>query len=194
MLTTIQTFTNKEVAPLDLRPQDIDINDIAHALALINRFNGHTRKPISVAQHSIMVSRLAQEFVSVGEPHLTLDVGLQGLLHDASEAYLGDMTKWVKQAPGMHGYRAIERRAQEAIFEAFDLPYEMHQAVQEADKLMVRFEAYKGYNGHFKFSHQDLGYGPPTDKEKKMLEGWRHWSWHTAEEIFLAEYRILKTS
>src|SRR5580765_2644929 len=86
MKPLILTFSGKHVNPLNLRPEDIDIVDIAHALACCNRFAGHCRRPINVAQHSVYVSRLCD------------DTGFerQALLHDASEAYLGDITKWLK--------------------------------------------------------------------------------------------------
>jgi hypothetical protein len=80
----MHTFTGKLVDPLVLRVEDIDEHDIAHALALTNRYGGHTSIAYSVAEHSILVGYLAR---LKGGPV----AGLLGLLHDAHEAYLGDM-------------------------------------------------------------------------------------------------------
>lgn len=89
------TYTGKRFYPLDPRAEDIDIVDIAHALSLTNRFNGHTEFPYSVAQHSLKVSL----FVTDGQ-------FLGGLLHDAAEAYVNDMVRPVKQY--LVEYKAIE--------------------------------------------------------------------------------------
>src|SRR4051812_2148358 len=103
MAPLILTYTGKHVNPFDLKPDDICIEDIAHALALCNRFAGHTKRPMSVAQHSVYVSRLCPNY------------RLAGLLHDASEAYLGDVTKWVKSTHEFEAYREAEDRIQYQI-------------------------------------------------------------------------------
>lgn len=81
----IQTFTGKKVFPLDIRAQQICIQDIAHALSLKCRFGGHCRTFYSVAEHSIRVSRIVPK-------HLKLIA----LLHDAAEAYLPDVCAPIK--------------------------------------------------------------------------------------------------
>lgn len=105
----IQTYTGKLFTPYDPNPDDIDINDIAHSLSLINRFNGHTKIPYSVAEHSLWVSRHCK----------SNSVALLGLLHDASEAYLGDIARPLKT----YEYRAAERWLQECILRKFGLHY-----------------------------------------------------------------------
>lgn len=77
----ITTFTGRTVNPLALEVSDIDVRDIAHALACQNRFAGHTQLPVNTALHSYYVSMMCPS-----NP-------LRGLLHDGAEAYLGDVTK-----------------------------------------------------------------------------------------------------
>ncbi len=81
----IATYTGKQFWPLDPRPEEVCIEDIAHALSNICRFTGHCRHFYSVAQHSLFVSR-----------HLPDELKLAGLLHDAAEAYLADIARPVK--------------------------------------------------------------------------------------------------
>lgn len=88
MSTIVHTFTGKRVDLLAPQPEDICIEDIAHALAYSTRFNGQTRVAITIAQHCVVGSYL------LAEPVLALAF----LLHDAHEAYLGDLTQPVKAA------------------------------------------------------------------------------------------------
>lgn len=120
---TIKTFTGRYVHPLDMTPEDIDIEDIAHSLARLCRYNGHCGGFISVARHSIWVA---------DSLYLT-DFQLWGLLHDAPEAYLGDMTRPVKQQPDMIKFRHADDALEKVIAEKFDLPYPMPDAVHDAD-------------------------------------------------------------
>lgn len=162
------------VNPLRLTPEDVRIEDIAHHLALINRFNGGTPKPISVAQHSVLVSRLLPD-----------EHALAGLLHDASEAYLGDVTKWLKMSDAMTAYREAEAWAQRVIFGVFGCPLEQHPDIDDVDRLMVRYEAWKSG-----ITIDVPGYEPPN-KEECKLSGWKPWSWQYAEELFMATFRSL---
>src|SRR5262245_25387833 len=94
----MKTYTGKKVNPLNIRVEDIDIRDIAHHLATINRFTVALKRPVSVAQHSIYVARLLDG--SGVEP--------EALFHDAPEAYLNDINKWLKRTDVMKGYREAE--------------------------------------------------------------------------------------
>lgn len=85
-------FSGRRVYPFDLRPEDIDINDIAHALAMQCRYNGHVSRFYSVGEHCIRVSDALMR--DHGDPLLAL----RGLLHDAGEAYTGDFTRPVKNS------------------------------------------------------------------------------------------------
>lgn len=180
----ILTHSGQHLDVFDLKSDDIRIEDIAHALACINRFNGHLAKPVSVAQHSVSVSKLCEG----------TGYELEGLLHDASEAYLGDVTKWLKQTEAFAGYREAEGRIQRLIFDKFGIEYPCDEAellsaeVQEADWMMVRFEAERGYGQSWQSWSE---YPPITDEERTRIGEWRPWSWREAERRFLQHFGIV---
>ncbi len=117
----IRTYGGRIVAPFDLKHEDIDLDDIAHALSNECRYGGHCRF-ISVAQHSVLVAR-----------HLPIELQLWGLLHDGSEAYLKDIPKPLKVLPQFAFYREAEERILQTISERFDLPWPIPAQVEEAD-------------------------------------------------------------
>lgn len=125
-----QTYSGKAAYPLDPRPEDFCIEDIAHALSLVCRFGGHSKRFYSVAEHSVRVSHICDPADA-----------LWGLLHDAAEAYCGDMVRPLKMDDAMRGYRAAERRIQGAICERFGLPPKMPDSVKRADNVMLATEA-----------------------------------------------------
>ncbi len=124
---SIQTFTGKPFWPLDPKPEDIEIDDIAHALALTCRFRGHCVSFYSVAQHSIYVSEVCQE-----------EHALWGLLHDAAEAYLADIPHPVKEQ--MPAFKIIEEQMLEAIMGRFSLNWPIPESVLIADKQLLATE------------------------------------------------------
>lgn len=123
----IRTFTGKYVDPLNLQPEDICIEDIAHHLSLINRYCGAYPFPLSVAQHSLMVSY----FMAASDG--SREAALAGLLHDASEAYLNDMASPVKHNRGMLFYREAEDRAERLIFAKFGIDHSLLALTKGAD-------------------------------------------------------------
>jgi len=125
----MQTNSGVQFWPLAPRPEDIRIEDIAHALARQCRFAGHLDDHYSVAQHSVLVS-LACEPADA----------LWGLLHDATEAYLVDVPAPVKRSPEMAGYRAIESRLEAVIAERFGLACPMPESVKRADVVLLATE------------------------------------------------------
>lgn len=123
----VQTYLGRCFWPLDPRPEDIDIRDIAHSLSMQCRFNGHCLTFYSVAQHSVMVSRVV-------DPELAK----WGLLHDASEAYLCDLPRPLKRL--MPAYMPAERTIMKVVAERFGLDVERFEEVREADNRMLATE------------------------------------------------------
>lgn len=124
-MTWVQTFTGAAVSLLQPDPQMIRLEDIAHALSRQCRYNGHTAKHYSVAEHSVLVSTVAQ-------------YPIVGLFHDAAEAYIGDLVSPMKRALGhrvMLEWNLIERGLDRAIATRFGFdPDELHFSdVKEAD-------------------------------------------------------------
>lgn len=151
--THIRTHTGKELNLFELKPEDVDIYDIAHSLSYINRFNGHTLFPINVAAHSICVALLCD-----GAP-----CSRQGLLHDATEAYIGDVTKWLKHTREMEAFRDLEAKIWLTICERFNINPILDIRVERADKLLVYAEGIMGFGEDFKIDHP--AYERPTREE-----------------------------
>lgn len=127
MTPTILTRSGHYFDLADPQPDMVRIEDIAHALAHLCRFTGHTRVLYTVAQHSTHVSGTCPK-------HLAL----QGLLHDATEAYVGDIASPLKAM--LPDYQAIEARVWLAIAERFGLPAELDPAIKDADLAMLTAE------------------------------------------------------
>jgi uncharacterized protein len=117
--------------PLDPRGDEIHIEDIAHALSMLCRFNGHVKRFYSVAEHCCHVSDLLPDSWK-----------LTGLLHDASEAYLCDVPRPLKRSPGFaDGYLLAERKLEQAICQKFGARWPYPQAVHAADNRLLATEA-----------------------------------------------------
>jgi hypothetical protein len=121
------THTGRQFWPLDCRVDDIDIEDIAHGLAHICRFGGHCRHFYSVAQHSVLVSR-----------NVPLQLRMLGLLHDATEAYIGDMVRPLKLQ--MPEFNEIEEKLWAVIARRFDLPAILPPEIKTADNAALMAE------------------------------------------------------
>lgn len=122
----IRTYTGLFVDPFDMNEEDIDIEDIAHALSHIPRFAGHTKKFYSVAQHCVWVAE-----------HCPQPYMLGGLLHDAAEAYLMDIPTPVKER--IPGYKEAEHRILVKVAIKFKADV-FHSEVKAADKLALEYE------------------------------------------------------
>ncbi len=127
---------------LEPSPLDIEIEDIAHGLARVARWNGQTKgaHAFSVAQHCVLVERLVAEL----EPRLSRPARLMALLHDAPEYVVGDLISPFKAAVGMN-YKALEERLQMAIHLRFGLPADIPASLKilfkRADHLSAYHEA-----------------------------------------------------
>lgn len=123
-MSWIETYTGRAFDLLDPRHEQIDITDIAHALANIARFTGHTREFYSVAQHSVHVAELVPEPMRLG-----------ALLHDATEAYANDVASPLKRL--LPEYQLIEKRIGSAIARRFGIQEPLGPEVKHADLVML---------------------------------------------------------
>jgi 5'-deoxynucleotidase YfbR-like HD superfamily hydrolase len=127
---------------LDPSPMDIEIEDIAHGLARVARWNGQTvgEHAFSVAQHSVVVEEICAHI----EPGLDAKWRLAALLHDASEYVIGDMISPFKAALG-YDYKIFEERLENAIHIRFGIPARTPLAIKKlikrADRACAFFEA-----------------------------------------------------
>lgn len=126
-MSWILTHTGKRFDLLEPDVDMIDPRDISHSLAHLCRFTGHTSEFYSVAQHSCIVAELVPE-----------EYKLAALLHDAPEAYLGDMTRPLKQ--WMPDYRGFEDVIWTRVCERFDLALELPASVHRADLIALATE------------------------------------------------------
>lgn len=137
-----QTFSGVAFWPLDPRPEEIRIVDIAHALACTNRYGGHAPYPYSVAQHSVLVLHRARELgLGLVTPEEDLNVARWALLHDAAEAYIGDMVRPLKRTPEMAPFREAEARIVQAVAQRFGLVGDEPWQVKQADLDLLTTEA-----------------------------------------------------
>ncbi|KAF0187273.1 MAG: hypothetical protein FD124_42 [Alphaproteobacteria bacterium] len=135
-------LSGRKLDLLDPSPLDIEVEDIAHGLARVARWNGQTRgdHPFSVAQHSLLVL----DIVRVLSPKLPQASQLFALLHDAPEYVIGDMISPFKNALGLD-YRAFEHRLAAAIHLRFGLPADptatLKALIKRADLMSAYLEA-----------------------------------------------------
>lgn len=140
----VQTYMQRTFRIDHPDPRDVNIRDIAHALSLQCRFNGHVREFYSVAQHSLIVSDVAQRLHEEEPESAHANAALAGLLHDAHEAYIGDLVRPVKAFIAERwDWTLMEERAEFAVTQAFHLdcrPSRL-ECVKRADMLALATEA-----------------------------------------------------
>lgn len=179
----IQTFSGKKMYLLEPTADMICIEDIAHALSMICRFGGHTKKFYSVAEHSWWMST----FIFQGEP---ATLRLYALLHDAAEAYVGDMVRPLKHTDDFEHFRYTEDVIENVIYNKFGLTWPAPTVIKQADRKMLEHEiADKNVAGPALFlterEHQPSHPIIPT--------GAWNWTPAKAEEMFLYQFRELTT-
>lgn len=191
---SIETYLGVEFFPLAPRYEDIWVDDVAHHLATVNRYNGAAIVPYSVAQHSVVVSEWVERCARKGIPeplrlnpdhaeHDAVTLAKWGLLHDASEAYIPDLASPVKRML-LHFWDPIETQLLVAVAQRFDLPWPIPDMVRHADKAVFKSERDSGVTRPVDWwqlhpDHPDAG----VDIEP--------WPWKEAEAIFLERFRSL---
>lgn len=169
---TICTASGKYFHFVEFERNEVDIEDIAASLSKINRFNGHTRLPYSVAQHSVLVSHI-----------VTPRNALWGLLHDAHEAYIGDMPSPLKML--LPDFRNLEARVASFVRARLGLVGIEPDQVRQADLVALANEQ------HYLTAAKDHDWivtrGIP---HAQPIEPWPH---DIARNEFLHRYKQLTT-
>jgi 5'-deoxynucleotidase YfbR-like HD superfamily hydrolase len=170
-MTIIITRSGRQIDLWDPRPEDIHISDIAHSLSMQCRFVGHVSEFYSVAEHSVRVSFAVPD-----------GLGLHALLHDASEAYLGDVSTPLKSI--MPRYKALEEKMMHTIYAAFDLDYKLwtHQ-VKQADLEITHAECRDLMPSGFCYGVENVKAHPSLIVP---------WSQDEARRVFLARFSALR--
>ena len=180
MKAEIVTYTGKLFDIFNPKPDLVCIEDIAHSLANQCRYTGHTKVFYSVAQHSVQMATSAE---LKGDP-------LVRLLHDAAEAYFGDIASplkravWVPDGQTFRSIYAIESNLVEAIGSALSLNLEITPEIKLADRRMLVTEVRDLMPDHSVWESYRGEYKPL--KEKIVP-----WSPKMAEVLFLKAYRYL---
>lgn len=167
----MQTYTGLKFDPINPTLDTICIEDIAHALANICRYGGHTVRFYSVAEHSIMVSQFCETYP------------LDGLLHDAAEAYIGDMIKPIKMFLSEINdtlFRGIEDDIYAVIAEKFGLQIPIPKEVKDIDFRALGTEREEAMSNHLNHKWYHIGEPLPA----KIF----FYNPELSEQMFLARY------
>lgn len=167
----MKTYTNLKFDPLNPNPSDIRIADIAHGLSYICRGNGQVKSFYSVGQHCINAAKEAKE------RNLSDRIVLACLLHDASEAYMSDFIRPVKEL--MPAYREAENRLLDIIYERFGLGVlsdEERMKVKEIDDDLLQYDMSEllyepvPEEGYKFIRTPDIAFRPFEEVEKEYLD------------------------
>jgi hypothetical protein len=175
----METASGRIIYPLDPEPRMICIEDVAHHLAIIPRYNGATCRPYSVAEHCVI---LADHGMLEGLSPLEC---LNLLLHDAAEAYLQDVISPIKDS--FKAFRAVEDRLLRTIHRTLGVPYlEDRSAIKLLDASIILDERAVMLPNHRPENHWSVEVLEPLGVEVRGL------SWDEAEGEFLLCFRELK--
>jgi hypothetical protein len=163
----VRTFSGAEVDLLDPDPESLQLVDIAHHLSKLDRYNGAGAYSYSVGQHSLLVAEV-----------LPPGLKLWGLLHDATEAYLGDVVAPLKAL--MRDYREIENNLMKRIARRFGLSMPRSSEVKAADKAVMVSEM-----------RQVMNWPDLADAQQFDAAPVRIWQrpWHDVRDEFLKRFR-----
>lgn len=172
------------IDPWDVKPEDVRVEDLAHALALINRYTGGCPFPAPVGMHSVRMARRAMPSLRqqsrLTKPELlrAWQLALAHLVHDGSEAMgLNDLASPTKKKPGMEPYCAAHRRATVAIFERFGLPIELYDLTKAEDDFDFHREVKSFYE-------------PETLTKSEVIH---EMAWRDVEREFLRTFKHIQT-
>lgn len=174
MSDTMQLYSGEMFNPLDPEPSYVNIEDIAHSLSMLCRYNGHCKRFYSVAEHSVLLSHTVDP-----------ENAKWGLLHDATEAYMGDMVRPLKHE--MPEFMDAEDNLEVVIAGRFNLGWPMPAQVKEHDTRIVADEREQIMR--------------PSRLPWSLLEGFpplgvriSGWSPSRAEAEFMSRYQQLFTN
>lgn len=167
-----QIYSGKPFWPLDPKPEEIDINDIAHALSLLCRWGGHCIRFLSVAEHSVHIAR-----------SVSPENALWALLHDATEAFLVDVPRPIKRQ--LPTYVEAEHKIEQAVKTRFGLYGDMPKEVKDADNAMLFTERYQ----NLKKSVREWGWGDDIEPLNVALQ---YWEPSRAKEEFLKTFEEVR--
>lgn len=172
----VMTYSGRKFYPFAPKASDVCLLDVAHHLACISRHGGACRRPYSVAEHSVLVSRFVHPAIAQ-----------EGLLHDCAEFITGDMVAPIKHSKRMIEFRAMSLRIESAVFEAFGVrsnertrraikSVERRLMVDEVRALMARPSEYVATKLH------------GVERLGAIVEGW---DWCRARREFIYRFEQL---
>lgn len=159
----INTYSGLKFSFSEPKIEQINIFDISRGLAYRGHFGGQTKQFFSIAQHSLLVIDL-MPYRFINKP----EMGLAALLHDASEAYTGDMVKPLKLM--LPEFKKIEEKITKVIFEKFKIDIHLLKIVKEYDKKAQEIE----YNTFFK-NKNHLNYLKPEEAQVAFMQRYWHY-------------------
>ncbi len=170
-MSIVRTYTGRNLDLLNPDPKEIDIQDIAHHLAKLDRYNGAGHYHYSVGQHSLLVADA-----------LPKEYKLQGLLHDATEAYLGDVVSPLKKL--LPDYRKIEQGVMAAVCKRYDITFPRPNIIKRADQAVMAAEMLQVVKWPDLPKKQGLPEPPKGMKIEPM-------GWKAVREVFIQRFKEL---
>lgn len=180
--SVLTTYWCKDVDLLAMKPEDFNIEEIAHALSLQCRYNGHTARFYSVAEHSVRVSEAIDRELQDASPTGRAQLAFEGLMHDAAEAYTGDIVSPLKLQIGAE-FSPIEGAIERALSIRYGMPLEMSAIVHRYDTILYSTEVRDLFINE-RVAHTAKEFPPLKDK----ILPWTH---RVAEVKFLKRFDSL---